>query len=130
MQLKKDTECNLAAIDNIAASKIELAISSIKASSGRDLTSVNANSERGKHVGSNASFENASGSNNILHVLNVNDETRHKIPDELSELSVTGTHFDRQAHTHRMVTGQTAQTNQIPEFLTGRILTPRNPQSH
>ena len=29
-----------------------------------------------------------------------------------------------------MVTGQTAQTNQIPEFFTGRILTPRNPPSH
>ena len=28
-----------------------------------------------------------------------------------------------------MVTGQTPQTNQIPEFLTGRILTPRNPPS-
>ena len=39
-------------------------------------------------------------------------------------------HFDRQAHTHHMVTGQTAQTNQFREFLTGRILTPRNPVSH
>ena len=29
-----------------------------------------------------------------------------------------------------MVTGQIARTNQIPEFLTGRILTPRNPPSH
>ena len=29
--------------------------------------------------------------------------------------------------THHMVTGQTAQTNQFPEFLTGRIQTPRNP---
>ena len=29
-----------------------------------------------------------------------------------------------------MVTGQTAQTNQFPEFLTGRIITPRNPASH
>ena len=28
-----------------------------------------------------------------------------------------------------MVTRQTAQTNQIPEFLTGRISTPRNPPS-
>ena len=28
-----------------------------------------------------------------------------------------------------MVTGQTTQTNQIPEFLAGRILTPRNPPS-
>ena len=31
---------------------------------------------------------------------------------------------------HHMVTGQTAQTNQFPEFLTGRIQTPRNPSSH
>ena len=29
-----------------------------------------------------------------------------------------------------MVTGQTAQPNQFPEFLTGRIVTPRNPPSH
>ena len=29
-----------------------------------------------------------------------------------------------------MVTGQTVQTNQIPEFLTGLTLTPRNPPSH
>ena len=29
-----------------------------------------------------------------------------------------------------MKTGRTAQTNQIPEFLTGRILTARNPPSH
>ena len=29
-----------------------------------------------------------------------------------------------------MVTGQTAQRNQFPEFLTGRIVTPRNPPSH
>ena len=40
------------------------------------------------------------------------------------------TQLDRQAHTHRMVTGQTIQTNQIPEFLHGRFLTPRKPQSH
>ena len=90
----------LSAIDNIVAPKIELAIRSINASSGRDATSVSANSERGKHVGTNASFENASGSNNIPRVSNVNGETRHNIPDEVSELSVPETHFDRQAHTH------------------------------
>ena len=45
-------------------------------------------------------------------------------------MSVPETHFHRQVHTHHMVTGQTAQTNQFPEFLTGRILTPRNPPSH
>ena len=45
-------------------------------------------------------------------------------------MSVPETHFDRQAHTHHMVTGQTAQTNQFPEFLTGRIVTPRNPALH
>ena len=37
----------LTAIDNIVAHKIELAIRSINASSGRDVTSVTANSERG-----------------------------------------------------------------------------------
>ena len=66
------------AIDNIVAPKIELAIKSINASSGRAVTSVTANSERGEHIGVNASFENASGNNNPLHVSNVNDETRHK----------------------------------------------------
>ena len=60
----------------------------------------------------------------------VDDETRHNIPGEASELSVHVTHSDRQLHTHHMVTGQTTQTNQFPEFLTGRNLTPRNPPSH
>ena len=120
----------LTAIDNIIAPKIELAIRSINASSGRDVTSVTANSERGEHVGINTSFESASGNNNNLHVSNVNDDTRHNVPDELSELSAPETHSDRQIHTHHIVTGQTAQTNQIPEFFTGRILTPHNPPSH
>ena len=83
----------LTAIDNIVAPKIELAIRLINASSGRDVTSVAANSQRGEHVGINASFENASRINNLLHVSNVNDETRHKIPDDVSELSVPETHF-------------------------------------
>ena len=75
----------LTAIDNIVAPKIELAIRSINASSGRDVTSVIVNSERGEHVGINASFENASGNNNTLGVSNRNDETRHNIPDQVSE---------------------------------------------
>ena len=120
----------LTAIDNIVAPKIELAIRSINASSGRDVTSVSANSERKKRVGIGPPFENASGNNDGLDASNVNDETRHNIPDEVSELSVPETHFDRQAHTHHMVTGQTAPANQFPEFLTGRIVTPRNPPSH
>ena len=90
----------LTAIDNIVAPKIEVAIRSINASAGRDVTSVSANSERREHVGINASFENASGNNNTLGVSNVNDETRHNIPDEVSELSVPETHFDQQPHTH------------------------------
>ena len=142
----------MAAIDNNVAPKIELAIRSMSAPSGRDVTSVSSNSERREHVGINASFENASGNSNTLGVSNVNDETRHNIPDKVSELSVPETHFDRQPHTHHivtgpshpnhhmvtgpsnpnhhMVTGQAAQTNQFPEFLNGRILTPRNPPSH
>ena len=121
---------------------------------GGDVTSVSANSERREHAGINASFENASENNNKLNATNENDETRQNIYDEVSESSVPGTHFDRQPHTHHMatgakerhdiltggseefrtthhmVTGQTAQTTQFPEFLTGRILTPRNPPSH
>ena len=90
----------LTAIENIVAPKIEVAIRSINASSGRDATSVSVNSERREHVGINVFFENASGNNNTLGVSNVNDETRHNNPDEVSELSVPETHFDRQAHTH------------------------------
>ena len=119
----------LTAIENIVAPKIELAIRSINASSGRDATSVSANSECRERLGINASFENASENNDTLDVSNVNDETRHNIPDEVSELSVPETHFDRQAHTHHMVTGQTAQTTQFPVFVTGPSLTPRNPPS-
>ena len=91
---------------------------------------MSANSERREHPGVNDSFENESQNNNTLGVTNKNDETRHNIQEEVSELSVPGTHFDRQPQTHHMVTGQTAQINQFPELLTGRILTPRNPPSH
>ena len=87
----------LTAIDKIVVPKIELAIRSVNAFSGRDVTSVTANSERGKHVEINAFFENASENNNIC---NGNDETRNNIPNEASELSVPETPFDRQTHTH------------------------------
>ena len=142
----------LTAIKNTVAPKIELAIRSINASSGRDVTNVTVNLEHGERIGINDFSENASENNNTLHVSNVNYETRYNILDEVSELSVPETRFDRLAHTHHMVTGpsypnqhmvtgpsnpyhhmvtgQTAQTNQIPEFLTGHISTPRNPPSH
>ena len=90
----------LAAIDNIVTPKIEVAIRSINASSGRDATSVSANSERRDYVGISASFKNASENNNTLGVSNVNDETRHDIQDEVSELSVPETRFNRQPQTH------------------------------
>ena len=95
----------LTAIDNIVTPKIELAIRSINASSGRDVTSVSANSERREHVGINASFENASRNDDTLGVSNVNDETRHNIPDEVSELLVPETHFDWQPQTHHSISG-------------------------
>ena len=90
----------LTAIENIIAPKIELAIRSINASSGRDATSLSANSERRERIGINASFENASKNNDTLDVSNVNDETRQNNPDEVNELSVPETHFDRQSRTH------------------------------
>ena len=47
-----------------------------------------------------ALFENASENNDLLHVSNMNDEARNNIPDEVSELSVPGSLFDWQSHTH------------------------------
>ena len=131
----------LTAIDNIIAPKIELAIRSINASPGRDVTSVSAHSERTEHTGIIASLENASENNDTLGVTIINDETRCSFHDRVNGLSAPGTQFDRRspthcmtlggsAETHHMVTGQTAQTNQFPEFLTGRIQTPRNPSAH
>ena len=46
----------LTAIDSLVAPKTELGIRSIYSSSGRDATSVAANSERGEHVGINTPF--------------------------------------------------------------------------
>ena len=183
----------LTAIDNIVTPKIELAIRSINASSGRDVTSESGNSERREYEGINASFENASANNRTLGMANTNDETRHDFHDGVSELPVLEAQFDRQLPTHHlpsgassevhhmvtgvkerhdmltegsqqihnrhhmvtgakeqihnhhdmvargseefrnshhMVTGQTAHINQIPEFLTGRTQTSRNPSSH
>ena len=145
----------LAAIDNIVAPKIELAIRSINASSGRDVASGCANSERRERTGINISFENASENNNTIGVTSINDEARRNSQDGVSELSVPGTQFDRQSHihhvmtggseqihnphhkmkelineTHHMVTGQTAHTNQFPEFLTGRTIIPHESPLH
>ena len=80
-----------------------MAIRSINESSGQHATSVTANSKRGEHVGVNASIENESGNNKVLHVSNVNCETRNNIPDEVSELPVPETRFDRQTHTHHIL---------------------------
>ena len=109
----------LTAIDNIVAPKIELAIRSISASSGRDVTSVSVNSERREHAGINASFENASGNNDTQVISKVNDETRHSITEEVSELSVPETHFDRQPHTHHMVKGNGDRQSQTHHMVTG-----------
>ena len=86
--------------DNIITPRIELAVMSTNALSGRDAASVTANLECEEHLGVTASFENISERNNAFHELSVNDETWRIIPGEVSDLSVSGTHFDRQLHTH------------------------------
>ena len=108
----------LTAIDNIVAPKIELAIRSINASSGRDVTSVSANSERREHMGINAPIENASENNNTLGVTNVNDETRRNSQDGVSELSVPGTQFGRQSHIHHVLAGGSEQIHNPHHVMT------------
>ena len=93
---------NLTTTDNIVAPKIELAIRSINAPSGRNATSVVANLERGEHVEVNVPFGNASGNKKVQQVPYGKDETRNDIPDDVSELSVPETRFDRQAHTRHI----------------------------
>ena len=63
----------LTTIDDIITPRIQIAVRSINASSGRDATSVTADSERGERIGITASFENISERNNTLHLLNTND---------------------------------------------------------
>ena len=88
------------AIDSINTLKTELAIRSKNASSGRDATSVMANSELGEQIGVTANFEKSSERNITLFVLNTNDENWNDIPGEVSEFSVPGTNYDRQTHSH------------------------------
>ena len=80
---------------SIVTLKTELTNRSRNASSRRDATSVMASSERGETIKISALFENVSERNNTLRVLNTNDETKEKILDEVSKLSVPDTHFDR-----------------------------------
>ena len=109
----------LTAIDNIVGPKIELAIRSINASSGRDVASMSANSERREHTGINDSFENASENDNTIGVTNINDEARRNSQNGMSELSVQGTQFDRQSHVHHEVTRGSEESRNGHHKITG-----------
>ena len=76
---------NLTAINNIIIPWIELPVRSINASSGRDVASVTANSERGERIGITVSYDNVSEKSNTFHELNKTDETQGNIPDDISE---------------------------------------------
>ena len=103
----------LTAIDNIVTPKIELAIRSINASSGRDVTSASGDSERREYEGINASFENASANNRTLGMANTNDETRHDFHDGVSELPVLEAQFDRQPPTHHIPSGASSEVHHM-----------------
>ena len=86
----------LTAFDKNFTPRIELAVWSIFASSGRDATCVTAILKHGERVGIFASFENVSQRKNTIHLFNTNDETRRNNSDEVSGLSVPVAHFDQQ----------------------------------
>ena len=101
----------LTATDFINAPKIELVVGSVNASTAWEMASTRTELEREERVGISAPSESASENNKVLHLSNMNEETQNNILDDISELSVPGTRFDRQSHNHHMVTGLTAQTN-------------------
>ena len=103
----------LVAIDNIIAPKIELAIRSINASSGRDVTSVSGNSERRDHERMNTSFGSASENNGTLGMTNANDETRCNPHDRVGEFSVASTQFDQQSPAHHVVSGGSTESHHM-----------------
>ena len=109
----------LTAIDNLVGPKNELAITSINASSGRDVAIMSANSERREHKGINDFFENASENNNTIGVTNIDDEARRNSQNGMSELSVQGTQFDRQSHVHHEVTRRSEEFRNGHHKITG-----------
>ena len=120
----------LTATDSIVAPKLQFAVRSKKHVLWRRSDHCHGKFGTWEHIGITTTFENVSERNNTLHVLSTNDETGNSTPDEVSEWLPPGTPFDRQPHTHHMVTGQTIHINQIVDFLTGRNLKPGNPPSH
>ena len=94
---------SLTTFDSIVVPKTDLAMRSKNASSTRDSTIVTAISECWEHIGITAPFETVSERNNTFYMLTTNDESRNNIPDETSELSVPGTHFDGQPNTRNML---------------------------
>ena len=97
---KKIQSALLSAMDNLLTPRFELAVRSMNASSRLDTVSVTAILECGEQVHIISSFEYLSDSHNTVHELNVNDETRGNIPDEVSDFPVPRTHYDRQLHTY------------------------------
>ena len=107
----------LTAIYSNFTPKLELEFTSISSSSGRDATSVMANSDRREHIGISASFENVSEKNNTLHVIITNDENRNVISDKVSELSVPGTPYDLQPHTRHSSDNWVFRSNMFPRLM-------------
>ena len=68
--------------DNIVTARVELAVVSINASSGRDATSVRTDSGGEERNGVNVPPANVSERNNTMRALNTNDETRKNISDQ------------------------------------------------
>ena len=87
-------------LDDYITVRVELAVRSINMSAGRDGASVTGILERVERIGIVAFSENAFESRNTFHELDASGETRRNVPDEASELPVSGTQFDQQPFTH------------------------------
>ena len=88
------------AMNNFVITRIWSAVRSLNASSGQDVASIVAISERGEQIGITVSFENLSDKNITFHESNIVNETRGYSSTESSKFPVPKTHFDGQSHTH------------------------------
>ena len=119
----------LSAIDNVVIPRVEMAVKSVTGSTGHETTSeVQIRDLRG-FLGNirNTPLMSASNWLDLDNDLNRNDETRNDVDFEDGYFPALKPNYERIELAHHIVTGHNAPQSSLPENLTGRIRTQKNP---